>query len=321
MVLKKIIRKLKNYLTMKKLNLTFLLMALILGLAPKSWAQCNVPTGLEAADITTNSAKLSWEAVQGAFKYAVKIQNGANTPTYEVSVNIGETRLEALGLAPDGVYQFRVKAWCRNGAGSAYSDWLEFRTPEDGVPMSCAAPTGLAASDITSFGAKLSWDAAPDALKYEIEVSDGARYFVNDFLGQTSYPASGLAPKTDYRFRVRSWCSNGTGSAFSDWTDFTTQPLGSFRTQPPSGNQIHAYPNPASQTLNLTFPAVTDGAQLQLKAYNAQGQLYRTTSFPVYKGQAQEVNVADWPDGMYFLTAEGKGLQDGFQQKVMISHQ
>ncbi|MCB0587647.1 MAG: fibronectin type III domain-containing protein [Phaeodactylibacter sp.] len=305
---------------MKKLNLTFLLMALILGLAPKSWAQCTTPTGLEAANITTNSANLSWEAVQGAIKYAIKIQNGANTPTYEVSVIIGDTRLEALGLAPDGTYQFKVQAWCRTGGGSEYSDWLEFRTPAGSSPMSCTAPTRLTASDITSFTATLSWDAVPDALKYEIEVSDGARYFVNDFPGQTSYSASRLAPKTDYRFRVRSWCSNGTGSAFSDWTDFTTKPLGAFRTQSPSGNPFHAYPNPASQTLNLTFPAVTDGAQLELKAYNAQGQLYRTISFPAYKGQAQEVNVADWPDGMYFLTTEGKGL-DSVPQKIMVSHQ
>ena len=302
---------------MKKSKLTFLLTVLSLALSLKSWSQCSTPAGLEAFNITPTSATLAWEAVPGAIKYAVKILNGPNTPIYEVSVALRETSLEALGLSPDGEYSFKVLAWCRNGGSSAFSRPVSFRTPP--APGGCDSPTGLFASDITNLGATLNWDAQPDALKYELELSDGDQYFLSEVLTQNSYPAYRLASGTAYKFRVRAECSNGDVSDFSPWIAFMTDRSGAFRPQLPGGTQAEAYPNPADQSLNLMFPNVEEGELVEVMAFNANGQLLRQFSLTALKGQPQEIDVAGLPDGMYFILAESDGIPLA-RQKVMISH-
>ena len=61
---------------MKNSKLTIALVVFILGLLPKSWADCPTPAQLEAYGITPNSAVLSWEASPDTYKYEVRVKSG-----------------------------------------------------------------------------------------------------------------------------------------------------------------------------------------------------------------------------------------------------
>ncbi len=303
---------------MKKLKLTITLMASILFLAPSIWADCPTPVRLEAFDITASSAVLAWENLPDAYRYEVKIQNGPNTPTYEVIVGISDSRLELFGLAPRGEYQFKVRAWCVDGLGS-FSDYYTFRTP---AGTRCSPPLRLQAGEVTSNSARLAWEQVQGAEKYEVQVLmvESGEVQSTIVLG-TRYELLRLNPSTPYEFRVRAFCSDGA-SAFSGWVPFTTLPSGSTRPQPGRGNAAataEVYPNPASQALNLRIPEANDGEQVDVKAYNSQGQLFWETTYTAYAGQAEPLSVELLPDGMYVLTAESNGKLL-MRERVVVAH-
>lgn len=310
---------------MKKVKLTFALLALfVLSLAPESWANCPTPTSLAALDITSNSAVLTWEASRDAYRFAVKIVNGPNTPAYGVAAVTDGRRIEVRGLVPGGEYLFVVKSWCQESLqDSDFSSWAAFRTPDGGSPQGqgrCIAPPDLKATDVTPFGATLQWAFVDVAEKYELEFQVEEQTAFNIVLRETTFRLDRLSPQTNYRFRVRSFCNGGdAASEYTGWYSFQTPSRSALRTQPGIGNSASAYPNPADQHLNLSVPAIADGQPAVLKAFNAQGQLYLETSFTAYEGQAELMDVADLPDGMYFLVVESNG-QRLMEEKVMVAH-
>lgn len=92
-----------------------------------------------------------------------------------------------------------------------------------GTTAPCNAPTGLAASAVTTTGATLSWTAASSATGYEYVLSQVASSptGAGTLTTATTFPASGLTPSTTYYFHLRTRCGTNT---FSPWTvvSFTT---------------------------------------------------------------------------------------------------
>jgi Fibronectin type III domain len=91
----------------------------------------------------------------------------------------------------------------------------------------CETPTGLKASNITATSAVLSWTAASGATGYHVafqELHDG--FWVSGNTATTSFTAGGypvgLEPGTTYHFMVYAVCSDGTSSAYSTLSSFTT---------------------------------------------------------------------------------------------------
>ena len=93
-----------------------------------------------------------------------------------------------------------------------------------GVPVSCTAsvPTGLAASNIGSSSATLSWTAVP-AATYDLRYrATGTTTWTTTTVTGTSSVVSGLNTLTQYEAQVRSKCSGGSNSAYSSSVNFTT---------------------------------------------------------------------------------------------------
>ena len=87
---------------------------------------CETPTGLSVLDITTGSALISWDAVPGAEKYEVQVEDEENTPLFNWEVIVSSTEVTVTGLEAGGSYKVKVKTKCSGGNNSAYSDWLVF---------------------------------------------------------------------------------------------------------------------------------------------------------------------------------------------------
>ena len=90
---------------------------------------CDIPTGLNASNITETSAVLSWAPVSGATGYHVAYQEihagywfSANSTA--ISLTVGGY---PVGLKRHTTYQFMVYAVCGQ-TFSAYSSLFSFRT-------------------------------------------------------------------------------------------------------------------------------------------------------------------------------------------------
>jgi hypothetical protein len=96
------------------------------------------------------------------------------------------------------------------------------------APSPPAAPSGLVASTLSSTQIQLNWsDNANNETGYRVEIKPaGGSYslFATLAANATSTVASGLAPATNYSFRVRASGSGGTSSGYSNEASATTLP-------------------------------------------------------------------------------------------------
>lgn len=83
-------------------------------------------------------------------------------------------------------------------------------------------PTGLAASNVATNSATLSWDAVPGAT-YDLRYREvGTSTWTTTAVTGISTSVSGLTALTQYEAQVRSKCSGGANSAYSNSVNFTT---------------------------------------------------------------------------------------------------
>jgi hypothetical protein len=87
---------------------------------------CGTPTGLGAANITSNSAQLTWNAMQGATSYDVQWRQ-VGAPGWTNINGVVGTSTTLSGLTTATNYEFRVRANCSAGA-SLYSNAFSFTT-------------------------------------------------------------------------------------------------------------------------------------------------------------------------------------------------
>ena len=97
--------------------------------------------------------------------------------TWDVTLNNVTSPVQLTGLTDETTYELQVQAVC--GGEDGVSEWVgtSFMTPSN-----CAAPTNLAANDITYNGATLSWDGFHDTYNVQYRTAESREiYYFNDF--------------------------------------------------------------------------------------------------------------------------------------------
>ncbi len=97
---------------------------------------CEIPNGLFATNLTTNSATLNWNAAFGGLKYALSYKPSSSS-TWTVIKNIHSTSYNLTGLAFYTSYDYKVQTTCANNLKSAFSHVSSFATTYGG-PAYCA---------------------------------------------------------------------------------------------------------------------------------------------------------------------------------------
>jgi hypothetical protein len=100
----------------------------------------NVPTGLAASNIGSNSATLSWSAVSGAtydLRYRV---SGSSTWTTTAVTGISNS---LSGLNTTTQYEAQVRSKCSGGSNSAYSSSVNFTTTDVQLVYCTSASTNI----------------------------------------------------------------------------------------------------------------------------------------------------------------------------------
>lgn len=94
---------------------------------------CNIPSGLQAINISSTGATLIWSDAASALQYEVEVEDGSGTPAYFLQAITSDTSIIVIGLVPNGNYKFKVKSKCGSGS-SDYSAWVFFTTPPAVAP-------------------------------------------------------------------------------------------------------------------------------------------------------------------------------------------
>ena len=159
---------------------------------------------------------------------------------------------DVLGLAPNTQYFYRVQA-CNTAGCSPYSTEANATTPQ----VAPGSPSGLTATAVSAAQINLSWNAATGTVNaYRIERKTGAAgtYAKLDsvFSPTTTYQNSGLAPATQYYYRV-SACNTAGCSAPSTENNATTLP------NPPSAPSGLTATTASSTQINIAWTASATG--------------------------------------------------------------
>ncbi len=174
--------------------------------------------GFSTTGITTTSATLNWTDSGSSTGYNIQYrQVGSSTWTLTSATF---TTLTVTGLSAATNYEFQVQAICSGGATSAYSASATFTT--NGT-SSCAVPTGLNASSVSTTSATLNWSTATGAVSYNIQYrKTGTTTWTTTTSTASPKTISTLTAGTAYEFQVQSVCSGSATSSMSGSANFTT---------------------------------------------------------------------------------------------------
>lgn len=144
------------------------------------------------------------------------------------------------------------------------------------IAAACSVPpSNTAATNIKQTTARLNWNTAQGAVKYQIKFSatGGAVSTINT--ANPYYKLNGLTPNTNYTWKVRSRCSLQY-SAYAAATSFTTLPAFTATSQSEDEinkeNSFTISPNPASANVNVMFNSTKQSAY-RISVYDIAGKM------------------------------------------------
>lgn len=178
---------------------------------------CGTPSGLASSNITTTSAKISWNSLACASYYTVSYR-----PTGQswITDTTSFTYYSLSNLAEGAGYEYRVQSVDAGFVISSYSAVNNFTT----ASATCGVPLNLASPAATTSSATLTWNAVGGVNSYLIRYRlAGAQTWQTTTSVTNSITVTGLSPDNAYEFQVQSQCSASTGS-YSVTASFITMP-------------------------------------------------------------------------------------------------
>lgn len=145
-------------------------------------------------------------------------------PDFRKTVETEDSNCEFADLEP-GLYIFTVRALYAGNAEFNSDPTQKVVGTLGFAAEKLATPTELAAADVTSSGAKISWAEVSGAANYRVVVkttSDGQEV-ASTIVGATSYTAAGLKAGTDYTVLVQALVGDGSVANEFDSDEATTQ--------------------------------------------------------------------------------------------------
>lgn len=188
------------------------------------------------------------------FRSGTQVAISSNTGTGSESITFTTTVI--------GSYWIRV-----SGNSSNFSNTLCYNLKATiyGEQQSCAVPSGLNATNITTTTATLNWNSISTATSYNIQYRpQGTTTWTSTTSTSNSKSVNGLIANTTYEFQVQAVCTSGS-SAFSTSVTFTTL------TQQTCGVPAGLNATNITQTsATLNWTAVSNASSYNIQ-YRAQG--------------------------------------------------
>lgn len=178
---------------------------------------CTAPIALNATNITSTAATMSWAAVPGSQGYDYALTTTSAIPTTGITAT-NSTSFNEAGLTPSTTYYLHVRNKCAppNQASSA---WVTYQF-ETNPPCTSRQ---IQKENITADGATIRWKGETHAAQYEYTFKLNRTIPTSaTSTTDTAFTADQLAEGTRYYVFVRMLCPGGE---VSDWAidSFTTR--------------------------------------------------------------------------------------------------
>ena len=295
-------------------------------------ATCGDPTGLNATSVTTNSATVNWSSVPSAISYDVDFKAAASGTWIPAATNTPSLSVDLAGLSSSTLYDWRVRADCSGGSGSYVASQFTTAAVGGACPgeydVSTNGSTGGAATISLNTDIQGTISSRGDNDYYRFVITTGGTITISltalpanydlallNGSGTTLQSSSnnGTASETinrtvtagTYYIRVYprnngAWNANscytlraGDGTASRSIDEITS----SGRAFPGNGTGLSLFPNPATQTINVSLDRINDKAEL--KVYSIMGNLVMRQITTKTKTQ---LNISKLPAGVYMVS-------------------
>lgn len=229
---------------------------------------------------------------------------GANygCPTHPKSNTCGtsaEMFMNYMDYTDDGcMYMFTLGQKSRMQAlfasGGARASLLTSGACGGTTTTTCAVPSGLNASSITSSSATLNWSAVSGASSYNVRIkSTASTTWTTATSTTTSKGFTGLAANTTYEFQVQTVCSSGT-SAYSASKTFTTSATGTTTGNTltvGTGTGTTAVAPYGTYYMDEKVQFILTKADLVNAGYSSTNNVLRSLAFNVASASTQAMNA------------------------------
>jgi fibronectin type 3 domain-containing protein len=262
------------------------------------------PSGLTATAVSSAQINLTWvdnSNNETGFKIE-RSTDGVNF-TQIALISGGLTAYSSTGLTASTQYTFRVRA--TNTAGdSGYSNTKAATTSAPAVTTP-TAPTGLAATAVSSVQVNLSWsDNSNNETGFKIERSTGGGAFTQVAIASanvTQFVDTGLTANTQYAYRIRA--TNAAGDSSYTSVASAATPL----TAPAVPSNLTASAAGATQ-IDLTWTDNSGGqAQFVVERQVAGGAFAELTVLPVGTTSFSDVGLLPATTYTYMVFATNSG--------------
>ena len=259
-------------------------------------------------DYNAKTLPLTWTAVEGATGYEAQYKRADSedwSGAWALAEIVDVNERTATRVDQDSYFLFRVRALGENGAVSEWSDSLAFKAAE---LETLDAPTNLqyANYDRVARTLEMSWDAAKDALFYEVQYrradNDGEwsdTWNKSAIVAATSRVATLVHEDSYYQFRIRSIGVNWERSQWSETLTFNDQPT----VVPIDEINVQEY-DPASSTLTFVWTDSPHVAQYETQFRRAVGSaelIEEATWEPIASTSTNELAIQARLDYFYQL--------------------
>ncbi len=170
------------------------------------------PNGLNATNITSQTATVSWNPFTPSVGYDYIVDQNATSPSGTPTVTTA-TSASVTGLTPSTNYYLHVRNKC---SSTSFSAWAHY--PFTTLPP-CQHPIGFKTTNLKPTSTTINWDPWPSAISYDYVVDqnsadpNGTTGVINTTA--TSAPIPGLTENTWYYVHIRSLCAGNETSAWS----------------------------------------------------------------------------------------------------------
>jgi hypothetical protein len=234
---------------------------------------CPSVTSLGVSGVTANSAIVNFVPGLGNTSYQVSFITTGGTLPVIVTPNPTNAPVTITGLQPNTQYTVCVAGLC--GTQLASPVCLNFTTTSS---TTCAPPTNLAVSAVSSTTATLTFALSATATSYTVTYT--AQGGASQTVTATTSPflLTGLVPNTPYAVSVAANCPGGSSSTSTPNVGFTT--LVSSAASAALAGTVGLYPNPAQHGFWLEVPAALTRQAVPVSLHNSVGQLVQQRTVP-----------------------------------------
>ncbi|MBD2703651.1 fibronectin type III domain-containing protein [Spirosoma sp. BT702] len=199
----------------------YLLILLGIVFTTSAFADCRGPESLAAADVTYQSASLTWSYFSGdpSFKFQVQWRAAGSTG-WTTSPVLTAYSTSLTNLTNNTAYEWRARTICAAGDTSVFINGIPFLTK-------CATPYTRNVTNITHQSAQLSWYQPVSGATSEVywRAAGEPNWTIVSGLTTDFLNLAGLPEETSFEWQVRTICSATESSDFLIGSSFRTRCL------------------------------------------------------------------------------------------------